>query len=414
MTESVSQRAQTEIGKVRDYSANNYAPLPLVVESAKGAWITDVDGKRYLDCLSAFSSTTFGHAYEPFLEVLRAQTEKISIASRAVYVEGFGDFAESLAKLAGKEMILAMNTGAEANETAIKIARKWGYRVKGVEEGKAKIIGAEGNFHGRTTTMISLSNDEKARADYGPFTPGFELVPFNDAEAIRAAIDEHTVAVILEPIQGEAGVSVPDEGYLQAVREITREHDVLLILDEVQTGFGRTGTTFRFEAEGVDPDLITVAKALGGGIMPVSAVIGDEDVMGVLTPGTHGSTFGGNPLAAAIGKAVVDELATGRWQRHSQELHPVLFDGLRALEGRGVTAVRGAGLWAGVDINPAIGTAHDVCMDLIERGILAKDAKPATLRLAPPFVVTREEIDLLVREFTAAIEARWAAAQERA
>ncbi|MGO1544407.1 MAG: ornithine--oxo-acid transaminase [Gulosibacter sp.] len=411
MNASVSQRAENEIGKVKDYSANNYAPLPLVLESAQGPWITDVDGKRYLDCLSAYSATTFGHAYPKFIEVLREQTQKISIASRAVYVEGFGDFAEGLAKLAGKEMILAMNTGAEANETALKVARKWGYRVKGVPEGRAKIIGAEGNFHGRTTTMISLSDDPVARADYGPFTPGFELVPFNDIEALKAAIDADTVAVFLEPIQGENGVYVPDEGYLKQVRELTSEHNVLLILDEVQTGLGRTGTTFRFQAEGIEPDLITVAKALGGGILPVSAVIGNRDVLGVLEPGTHGSTFGGNPLAAAIGKAVVDELATGQWQKNSQELHAALFEPLRALIGRGVTEVRGAGLWAGVDIDPKIGTAKDVCVDMLEKGVLAKDTRAKTIRLAPPFIVSREEVDLITRAFTEVIEARWQAAQ---
>ncbi|MDJ1370710.1 ornithine--oxo-acid transaminase [Gulosibacter molinativorax] len=411
MNASVSPRVKDEIAKVKDHSANNYAPLELVIESAEGAWITDVDGKRYLDCLSAYSATTFGHAYPKFIEVLREQTSKISIASRAVYVEGFGDFAEALAKLAGKDMILAMNTGAEANETAIKIARKWGYRVKGVAEDKAKIIGMEGNFHGRTTTMISLSDDPIARKDYGPFTPGFELVPFNDAEAVRGAIDENTVAVIVEPIQGEAGVAVPDEGYLAKVREITQEHNVLLIVDEVQTGLGRTGTTFRFEADGIEPDLITVAKALGGGILPVSAVIGNKDVLGVLEPGTHGSTFGGNPLAAAIGKAVVDELATGKWQQHSQELHPALFEPIRALLGRGVTDVRGAGLWAGLDIDPKIGTAHDVCEDMLEKGILAKDTRAKTIRLAPPFIVTREEVDFITRTFTEVIDARWQAAQ---
>ena len=411
MTASVSPRANDEITKVKGHSANNYAPLDLVLDSAEGAWITDVDGKRYLDCLSAYSATTFGHAYPKFIEVLREQTSKISIASRAVYVEGFGDFAEALANLAGKDMILAMNTGAEANETAIKIARKWGYRVKGVPADQAKIIGAEGNFHGRTTTMISLSDDELARADYGPFTPGFELVPYNDAEAIRNAIDENTVAVILEPIQGEAGIAVPDEGYLAQVREITREHNVLLILDEVQTGMGRTGTTFRFQAEGIEPDLITTAKALGGGILPVSAVIGNKDVLGVLEPGTHGSTFGGNPLAAAIGKAVVDELATGKWQQNSQDLHPVLFEPLRALLGRGVTEVRGAGLWAGVDIDPKIGSAHDVCEDLLEKGILAKDTRGKTVRLAPPFIVSREEVEQITRAFTEVIDARWQAAQ---
>ncbi|WP_125106693.1 MULTISPECIES: ornithine--oxo-acid transaminase [Gulosibacter] len=407
----LSERELQEVSKVEHFTANNYAPLPIVLASGEGSWVTDVDGKRYLDCLSAFSATTFGHAYPKFVAAARDQMATISLASRAVFVEGLGDFAEGLAKLAGKDQVLIMNTGAEANETAIKVARKWGVKVKGIENGRQKVIGMQNNFHGRTMAMVSLSDDPVARADYGPYTPGFELVPFNDAAAIERAIDDDTVAVILEPILGEAGILLPDEGYLAEVRRITSERGVLLIFDEVQTGLGRTGTTFRFQAEGVEPDLITVAKALGGGILPVSAVIGNEDVLGVLTPGAHGSTFGGNPMAAAVGQAVVDELASGTWQRSNQELHPVLFDALESLIGRGVTAVRGAGLWAGVDIDPAIGSAHDVCLDLLDHGILAKDTHGITVRLAPPIIANHDEIALLVREFTAVINARWEAAQ---
>lgn len=407
----LSERELQEVSKVEHFTANNYAPLPIVLASGEGSWVTDVDGKRYLDCLSAFSATTFGHAYPKFVAAARDQMATISLASRAVFVEGLGDFAEGLAKLAGKDQVLIMNTGAEANETAIKVARKWGVKVKGIENGRQKVIGMQNNFHGRTMAMVSLSDDPVARADYGPYTPGFELVPFNDAGAIERAIDDDTVAVILEPILGEAGILLPDEGYLAEVRRITSERGVLLIFDEVQTGLGRTGTTFRFQAEAVEPDLITVAKALGGGILPVSAVIGNEDVLGVLTPGAHGSTFGGNPMAAAVGQAVVDELASGTWQRSNQELHPVLFDALESLIGRGVTAVRGAGLWAGVDIDPAIGSAHDVCLDLLDHGILAKDTHGITVRLAPPIIANHDEIALLVREFTAVINARWEAAQ---
>jgi ornithine--oxo-acid transaminase len=407
----LTERDQQEIAKVERFTANNYAPLPIVLSSGEGAWVTDINGKRYLDCLSAFSATTFGHAYPKFLAAARDQMGTISLASRAVFVEGLGDFAEALSALSGKDRALLMNTGAEANETAVKVARKWGAKVKGVENGRQKIIAMEGNFHGRTISMVSLSDDPVARADYGPYTPGFELVPFNDAQAVADAIDDDTVAVMLEPIQGEVGIIVPDEGYLAEVRRITRERNVLLIFDEVQTGLGRTGTTFRFEAEGVEPDLVTIAKALGGGILPVSAVLGNDDVLDVLAPGTHGSTFGGNPMAVAIAHAVVDELASGTWQRNNQELHPVLFDALEALVGRGVTEVRGVGLWAGVDIDTAIGTAHDVCLDLLDHGILAKDTHGVTVRLAPPIISSHEEIELLAREFAAVIDARWEAAQ---
>ncbi|MFD2675201.1 ornithine--oxo-acid transaminase [Gulosibacter bifidus] len=406
----ISPNAQLEIDKVNRYTAHNYAPLDLVLTSGEGVWVTDVDGNRYLDCLTAYSAATFGHGYGKFIDVMRDQMSKLSLTSRAVYAEGIGDFAEALTKLAGKDMALFMNTGAEANETALKIARKWGVRVKGLPQGAGKIIGMEGNFHGRTTTLISLSDDPVATADYGPFTPGFSLVPFNDIDALRDAIDDETVAVILEPIQGEAGIIVPDAGYLKQVRELTAERNVLMICDEVQTGMGRTGTTFRFQAEGIEPDLIVTAKALGGGILPVSAVIGNEDVLGVLEPGTHGSTFGGNPLAAAVGTAVCEELATGKLQENCQQLHPVLREGLEALIGRGVTAVRGAGVWMGVDIDPKIGTAKDVCVDLLAKGVLAKDTHGVTVRLAPAMIIGREEIDMLLRAFTEVINARWEAA----
>lgn len=406
-----TERELAELDTISTYTANNYSPLPVVLASGEGAWVTDVNGKRYLDCLSAFSATTFGHAYPPFVAAARDQLGAITLASRAVNVEGLGPFAQALAELAGLDRVVFMNTGAEANETAVKIARKWGVKVRGLDDGTQHIIGMHGNFHGRTTTMVSLSDDPLARTGYAPFTPGFSLVPFGDAAALEAAITDTTVACILEPIQGEAGIRVPEPGYLEQVRRITADRGILLIVDEVQCGLGRTGATFRFQAEGIRPDLVTVAKALGGGILPVSAVIGTNEVMGVLEPGSHGSTFGGNPLAAAVGRAVVAELATGTWQRANAELHPVLFDALEARLGTGITAVRGAGLWAGVDIDPAIGTAHDVCLELLEQGILAKDTHGVTVRLAPPIIANRDEIELLAREFTTVIDARWAAAQ---
>ena len=405
-TYTVSENQRTAIARADAHTTRNYAPLPIVIERGEGAWVWDIDGNRYLDCMAAYSAANFGHAHPRFVAAAREQLDRVTITSRALHAEPLGPFLEALAQLAGKDMVLPMNTGAEANETAVKIARKWGYTVKGVAPDTAKIVAMRRNFHGRTTTMISMSDDPLARENYGPYTPGFELVDFGDLEQLRAAIDDATVAVILEPIQGEAGIIVPPAGYLQAVRELTRERNVLLICDEVQAGLGRAGATFRHQAEGIEADLITVGKSLGAGIVPISAVIGDEPVMGLLTPGTHGSTFGGNPLAAAVAKAVVDELATGEPQERSRVLGERLHAGLRALIGAGVTEVRGVGLWAGVDIDPAVGTAKELCLDLLGRGILAKDTQTKTIRFAPPFVADEADIDLLVREFTAAVEAR--------
>ncbi|KAB1650448.1 ornithine--oxo-acid transaminase [Pseudoclavibacter endophyticus] len=388
------------------HSPKNYAPLPLVIDRGEGAWVWDVDGNRYLDCMAAYSAANFGHANERFLAAAKAQLERVTITSRALHATPLGPFLEALASLAGKELVLPMNTGAEANETAVKIARKWGYTVKGVAEGRAKVVAMRKNFHGRTTTMISMSDDPLARENYGPYTPGFELVDFGDVDQLRAAIDDDTVAVMLEPIQGEAGIIVPPDGYLQKVRELTRERNVLLVCDEVQTGLGRTGATFRHQAEGIEADLITVGKSLGAGIVPVSAVIGDSDVMGVLAPGTHGSTFGGNPMAAAIALAVCQELATGEPQERSRTLGERLHAGLARRVGSGVSEVRGMGLWAGVDIDPAYGSAKDICLGLLARGVLAKDTQARTIRFAPPFVVGADEIDLLLREFGAVLDAR--------
>jgi len=407
---AMSENTRAAIELVDTYTAHNYSPLPVVVTEASGAWLTDIDGRRYLDCLAAYSALNFGHGNKTFIDVAKRQLDRLTLTSRAAHSDGLGPFAQKLAKLAGKDLVLPMNTGAEAVETAIKVARKWGHQVKGLPQERGEIIAMHGNFHGRTTTIISFSDDETARADYGPYTPGFTLVDFGDAEALRQAITPETVAVLLEPIQGEAGIIVPPEGYLRQVREITRENNVLMICDEVQTGMGRTGTTFRFQAEGVDPDIITVGKALGAGIVPLSAVIADREVLGLLQPGQHGSTFGGNPLACAIGAAVCDALATGEYQRRSTELGERLHTGLATTVGHGATAVRGAGLWAGVDIDPALGTAKDVCMDLLGRGILVKDTHGQTIRFAPPLVVTEEEIDLIVREFAAVLQERAARA----
>ena len=384
--------------------AHNYHPLEVVVATAAGAWVTDVNGRKYLDCLAAYSAVNFGHGHPALIQAAKDQLDRVTLTSRAFHNDRLGPFAEALASLAGKDMVLPMNTGAEAVESAIKLARAWGYRVKGVPAGRATIIVADGNFHGRTTTIISFSDDVQARADFGPFTPGFVSVSYGDVAAIEAAIDEFTVAVLLEPIQGEAGIVVPPAGYLASVREITTRHNVLFIADEIQSGLGRTGSTFACDLVGVVPDLYLLGKALGGGIVPVSAVVGNRDVLGVLKAGEHGSTFGGNPLAAAVGLAVVELLATGEMQQRAGELGDRLQSGLRGLIGRGVTAVRGAGLWAGVDIDPALGTGRAVCEMLMQRGVLVKDTHGSTIRFAPPIVVLPQDLDWAVEQLSAVLD----------
>jgi ornithine--oxo-acid transaminase len=390
----ISSEAAIEL--VERYGAHNYHPLPVVAASAEGGWITDPEGNRYLDCLAAYSAVNFGHGHPVLLAAARDQLDRVTLTSRAFHNDRLGPFLEALARLAKKDMVLPMNTGAEAVESAIKVARAWGYRVKGVADGRAKIIVADGNFHGRTTTIVGFSSDPQAKDGFGPFTPGFVSVPYGDAAALDAALDDDTVAVLLEPIQGEAGVIVPRPGYLADVRRMTSERNVLFIADEIQSGLGRTGATFQCDNEGVVPDLYLLGKALGGGIVPVSAVVGNADILGVLRPGEHGSTFGGNPLAAAVGLAVVELLETGEYQARARELGAHLQLRLRALIGHGVSAVRGAGLWAGVDIDARLGSGREVCERLMARGILAKDTHGSTIRFAPPLVVSVADLDLAV------------------
>lgn len=373
--------------------AHNYHPLDVVVSHGEGVWVTDVDGKRYLDLLSAYSALNFGHGHPEIIAAAREQLDALTLTSRAFDNDRLDPFADALAALCGKDMVLPMNTGAEAVETGIKVARAWGYRVKGVPDGRAKIIVAAGNFHGRTTTIVSFSDDDSARDGFGPFTPGFQIVPYGDAAAIEAAIDDDTVAVLIEPIQGEAGVIIPPDGYLRAVRDITTRTNVLFIADEIQSGLARVGTTFACDREEVVPDVYLLGKALGGGVLPVSAVVANEDVLGVIRPGEHGSTFGGNPLAAAVGLAVVRILATGEFQARARRLGAHLEAALRPLIGQGVTAVRVAGLWAGVDIDPAVGSGRAVAERLLARGVLVKDTHGQTVRMAPPLVITEAELD---------------------
>ncbi|KOU21200.1 ornithine--oxo-acid aminotransferase [Streptomyces sp. WM6372] len=375
------------------HSAHNYHPLPVVVASAEGAWMTDVEGRRFLDMLAGYSALNFGHGNRRLLDAAKAQLERVTLTSRAFHHDRFADFCSELAALCGKEMVLPMNTGAEAVETAVKTARKWGYEVKGVPDGQAKIVVAANNFHGRTTTIVSFSTDHEARDHYGPYTPGFEIVPYGDLTALAAAVTANTVAVLLEPIQGEAGVLVPPAGYLQGVRELTRERNVLFMADEIQSGLGRTGKTFACEHEDVVPDVYILGKALGGGVVPVSAVIADRDVLGVFRPGEHGSTFGGNPLACAVALEVIAMLRSGEHQQRAAELGDHLHRELNLLVGGSVTAVRGRGLWAGVDIDPAHGTGREISERLMERGVLVKDTHGATIRIAPPLVISKEDLD---------------------
>lgn len=387
---------ETAMAQVENYGAHNYHPLPVVIESGAGAWLTDIDGNRYLDFLSAYSAVNFGHSNPDLVKVATDQLQRLAITSRAVYTNTYGPFIEALAKLCGKQMVLPMNTGVEAVESSLKLARKWGYEVKGVPEGLANIIVMEGNFHGRTISVVSFSNDPDATTSFGPFTPGFVPVPYADLAALEAAIDENTVAILVEPIQGEAGVIIPPEGFLAGVRKLATDNQVLMIADEIQSGLGRTGTTFYCEQAGVVPDIYLLGKALGGAIVPLSAVVGDAEVLATLRPGQHGSTFGGNPLAAAVGLAVVQLLETGQMQARSRELGDQLRQRLERLVGHGVTAVRSVGLWAGVDIHPSLGTGRSICERLLSKGIIAKDTHGQTIRLAPPLVITAEELDQAV------------------
>jgi ornithine--oxo-acid transaminase len=381
----------TAIAEVEAHAAHNYHPLPVVLERGEGAWVQDVDGRRYLDMLAGYGALNFGHRHPGLIAAAERQLGRLTLTSRAFHNDLLGTFARELSALCGMDAMLPMNTGAEAVETALKMARKWGYEVKGVAPGQATVITMAGNFHGRTTTIVSFSDDEAARAGFGPFTPGFVGVPYGDAAALAAAIDESTVAVLLEPIQGEGGVIIPPDGYLADVRRLCTERNVLMLADEIQSGLARTGRTFACDHEDVVPDAYILGKALGGGIMPVSAVVARREVMDVFRPGQHGSTFGGNPLACAIGIEVVRMLATGELQERARDLGDVLRAGLESLPRSRVAAVRVRGLWAGIDV---VGrTGRDVCEGLMGRGVLAKDTRGSTIRLAPPLVIERRDLE---------------------
>jgi len=392
------------IEQERRYSAHNYDPLPVVLARGQGAHLFDTAGRRYIDMMSAYSAASHGHAHPRILGALTEQAHRLAVPSRAYYNDRLGPFLAELCRLAGLDAALPMNTGAEAVETAIKAARRWGYWVKGVPGDMADIIVARGNFHGRTTTIVGFSSEPAYRDGFGPFAPGFRAVPFGDLEAIARAITPETVAVLIEPIQGEAGIIVPPAGWLKQVRELCSANHVLLILDEVQSGLGRTGAWFAFQHEGIAPDGLILGKALGGGVLPVSAFVGRRDVMDVFTPGSHGSTFGGNPLAAAVGLEALHVIADEQLVEKSRALGTHMLARLRALRSPAVTHVRGRGLWAGAEINPSFASAREVCERLLHMGVLSKDTHDTVVRLAPPLVIARDDLDDALDRFEAVIE----------
>lgn len=394
------------VAEDKKWLAQTYHPLPVVISSARGAWVEDIEGRRYLDCLAGYSALNFGHGNERIIDAARQQLNRLTMTSRAFYNDKLTDFARELAALADADRVLPMNTGAEAVESAIKVARAWGYRVKGVETDQANIIVMDNNFHGRTTTIISFSGDSDARDDFGPYTPGFRQAKFGDANSAAALMDDNTVAVLVEPIQGEAGVVIPPEGFIRRVRDLCTANNVLMIADEIQSGLGRTGTTFACDLWNVKPDLMTLGKALGGGIVPVSAVVGRSDVLGVLRPGEHGSTFGGNPLAAAVGLEVVRILAEGTYQKAAQIMGESFKERMEslALKNKGISAYTHIGLWSGVTIAPRLGTGRKLCEALLQRGVLAKDTHGSTVRLSPPLTITDEDLDFLFAAFEGALD----------
>jgi len=384
-----------------EYGARNYKPLDVVITRGEGVYVWDVDGRRYLDCLSAYSAVNQGHCHPTILAAMIDQARRLTLTSRAFRNDQLGLFYEEVCALTGSHSVLPMNTGVEAVESALKVARKWGYQVKGVPADKAEIIVCADNFHGRTLTVIGFSTDPLSRADFGPFGPGFKVVPFGDADALAGAINANTVAFLVEPIQGEAGVIIPPAGYLRAARDICTRHDVILILDEVQTGLGRTGRLLAEEHEGIEADLTLIGKALSGGFYPVSAVLSNKEVLGVLKPGEHGSTFGGNPLACAIARAALRVLVEEGMVDNARVQGERLTEGLRAIGAPCVKIIRGRGLMVAIELEEEAGGARKYCQALQQRGLLAKETHDHTIRIAPPLVITADQVDWAVEQFAA-------------
>lgn len=383
------------------YGAHNYHPLDVVIERAEGVWVYDVEGKRYLDCLAAYSAVNQGHCHPEILHALVEQSKRVTLTSRAFRNEQLPLLYQDLAQLTGMDMALPMNSGAEAVETALKAARKWGYKVKGIPEGKAEIVVCANNFHGRTVTIISFSSDEQYRDGFGPFTPGFKIIPFGDAKELKHAITPNTCAFLVEPIQGEAGIVIPPNGYLKECAQICRDHRVLMICDEIQSGLGRTGKLFAYQHEGIRPDVVIVGKALSGGFYPVSAVLASKEVLGVFRPGDHGSTFGGNPLACAVARAALKALVEEKMVERSEQLGGYFLAKLKGLKSTKLKEVRGRGLWIGIELTVA---ARPYCEALKELGVLCKETHDHVIRIAPPLVITREEIDWAFEQIRQVIE----------
>jgi ornithine--oxo-acid transaminase len=375
------------------YSARNYLPLPVVLAKGEGVWVEDVEGKRYLDMLSSYSALNQGHGHPKILAAMQEQMGRLCLTSRAFHHDTFGPFCKTITEACGMDQVLLMNTGAEAVETAIKLCRRWGYTKKGVPEGKAEIIVCDGNFHGRTTTIVGFSSEKLYNDGFGPFTPGFRMIPYNDVAALEKAITSDTVAFLVEPIQGEAGIKVPKDGFLKAAREVCTGNNVLLMTDEIQTGLGRTGRLFCYEYDGVKPDVLIVGKALGGGCYPVSGALASKELMSVFTPGNHGSTFGGNPLACAVGKAAVDVIIEEKLPENSYKMGEYLRSELAKLNSHHVAEIRGKGLLIGVDIRSESGPARGFCEKLMELGVLAKETHGTVIRFAPPLIITRSDVD---------------------
>ena len=376
-----------------DFGAKNYHPLDVVITRGEGVWVWDVEGNRYLDCLAAYSAVNQGHCHPRIVAALQEQAGRLTLTSRAFRNDQLGPFYEAVATLTGYPRVLPMNTGAEAVETAIKMARKWAYTVKGVPDNEAEILVFSNNFHGRTTTIVGFSTDEQYQRGFGPFTPGFRALPFGDIDAVREALHPNVAAVLIEPIQGEAGIIIPPDGYLKALEAACREHGVLLIVDEIQSGLGRTGRLFAFEHEGIHPDVVILGKALGGGCYPVSAVLAREDTMQVFEPGDHGSTFGGNPLGCAVAREALRVLTDERMVENSATQGERLLDHLRRINSPSLSEVRGRGLWVALELHASAGGARRYCEALQARGLLCKETHEHVIRIAPPLIITSDEVD---------------------
>jgi len=378
------------------YGAHNYHPLDVVVARGEGCWVWDVEGKKYLDFLAAYSAVNQGHCHPEIVNAAIGQARQVTLTSRAFRNDQLGPFYQEICELTGFGRFLPMNTGAEAVETALKTARKWAYKVKGVPEGQAEILTFANNFHGRTITIVSFSTEELYRSGFGPFTPGFRVLPYGDADAVAQAMNPNVAAVLVEPIQGEAGIIVPPAGYLKRLREITKENNCLLMVDEIQSGLGRTGKMFAYEHEGIRPDVVIVGKALSGGFYPVSGILADDPVMGVFQPGEHGSTYGGNPMAAAVGRAALRALVDERMVESSAEMGAYFMEKLRRIDSKHVKEVRGVGLWIGIELHHEAGGARRFCEALQHEGLLCKETHDHVIRIAPPLTIKKEEIDWAV------------------